>query len=237
MTEKTNPQKCEDQIMQTVTRTTWKFYLWMGFLILIIGIGLYGWYLTMTGQEETASNDMVPWGMNIASYIFFIGISHAGIAVSAAARLLNSKPLKPLTRIAELITIFGLIAAGLTIVLEVIRADRLWFLYRYFGERQHSSPFIGGTIATYTTYLLVSIVYLYFSMREDLVFCRTKVKGLKKWLYKILVPLYSEKETKVVNKLLWWMAIAILPIMAWFIRLLAGFLDLWLLSQVAILGL
>ena len=64
---------------------------WLGavaFLLLVIatGIGAYG-YEVNKGIGVTGVNRPVMWGFYITNFVFWIGISHAGIMISAILRL------------------------------------------------------------------------------------------------------------------------------------------------------
>jgi Ni/Fe-hydrogenase subunit HybB-like protein len=57
-----------------------------------------------------------PWGLYIAFDVYFVGISFAGITVAALVRLLNLEKLKPISRMAELLTVISLLLAAFTII-------------------------------------------------------------------------------------------------------------------------
>jgi molybdopterin-containing oxidoreductase family membrane subunit len=58
----------------------------------------------------------VGWGVFIATFVFWIGISHSGTFVSAILRVFNAEFRRPITRAAELMVTFSLACGGLFII-------------------------------------------------------------------------------------------------------------------------
>ena len=82
---------------------------WIGsvaFLLLVImtGLGAYG-YEVNKGIGVSGLNRPVMWGFYITNFVFWIGISHAGIMISAILRLSQAEWRRPVTRAAEVMTI------------------------------------------------------------------------------------------------------------------------------------
>ena len=53
------------------------------------------------------------WGFYITNFVFWIGISHAGTLISAILRLVNATWRRPVTRCAEVITVFALMIGAM----------------------------------------------------------------------------------------------------------------------------
>ena len=215
----------EDSILQSVTRTGTAFYVFVCALLVLTGEFLYAWYtqlttgLVVTGMRSiyNAPNYMgpyiaggAPWGIYITNFIFWIGISHAGIAISASVRLMDLKKYKVVARMAEVLTLVALPMAGLSIVFDQGRPDRIINLLIY-GRFQ--SPMLWDLTAI-TTYFMGTIVYLYLSLRGDIDELARKLPG-REWFYKRLAMNYegTESEKERHNRTLWWLALAIVPIM------------------------
>src|SRR5437762_3475942 len=72
------------------------------------------------------------WGLYIAFDVFFVGVSFAGITVAAICRLFEIPTLKPVTRMAELLTITALLAGACVVLADLGRpAHGLLKLPRY----------------------------------------------------------------------------------------------------------
>ena len=74
--------------------------------------------LWVTGLQRPAF-----WGFFIVNFVFWIGVSHAGTMISAILRLTQAEWKRPITRAAEVMTIFSLVTSLLH---PVIHAGRPW---------------------------------------------------------------------------------------------------------------
>ena len=75
----------------------------LGALVLLGVVALVRqWVL---GLGVTGMNRPVYWGIYITNFVFFIGISHAGTLISAILRVTQAEWRRPITRIAEAITL------------------------------------------------------------------------------------------------------------------------------------
>jgi molybdopterin-containing oxidoreductase family membrane subunit len=215
----------EDSILQSLTRTGTAFYVFVFTLLVLTAEFLYAWYtqlttgLIVTGMRSiyNAPNYMgpnvavgSPWGIYITNFIFWIGISHAGIAISASVRLMDLKKYKVVARMAEVLTLVALPMAGLSIIFDQGRPDRIVNLLIY-GRFQ--SPMLWDLTAI-TTYFIGTIVYLYLSLRGDIDELARKLPRRERF-YKRLAMNYqgTETEKEKHNQTLWWLALAIVPIM------------------------
>ena len=215
----------EDTVLRSVTKTGTAFYVFVCALLVLTAEFLYAWYtqlttgLIVTGMRSiyNAPNYMSPyvaggspWGIYITNFIFWIGISHAGIAISASVRLMDLKKYKVVARMAEVLTLVALPMAGLSIVFDQGRPDRIINLIIY-GRFQ--SPMLWDLTAI-TTYFMGTIVYLYLSLRGDIDELARKLPN-REWFYKRLAMNYqgTESEKERHTQTLWWLALAIVPIM------------------------
>jgi molybdopterin-containing oxidoreductase family membrane subunit len=203
----------QKKILRPLVYTSKEFYPFLAGLIIVTIVFAYAYSLQLSkGLGVTGLNDITIWGIYIANFIFFIGISHAGIAISAAVRILKLERYAPIARMAELLTLVSLMMAGLSIVIDLGRPDRSFLMIVHFFERIGSSPLLWDITAV-ATYLILSSTYLYLPMREDLKLCMDQFSGWRKSLFKLLLPAYEEGEEPTIRRLSWWMAITILPVM------------------------
>lgn len=130
------------------------------------------------GLGETGMNRPVYWGVYMVNFIFFIGISHAGTLISAILRVTGAEWRRPITRVAEAITVFALVVGTLQIIIDMGRPDRLLFVILY-GRLQ--SPILWDVVAV-TTYFLGSVTYLYLPLIPDLAILRDNApEGAPAW--------------------------------------------------------
>ena len=167
---------------------------------LVILVGFYALYKQLfEGHIVTGMRDNVVWGLYIANFIFFIGISYAGALISGILHLLRVPWRTPIIRIAEIITVISTIIGPTYILLCMGRIDRLQNLL-LFGRIQ--SPITWDVIAI-TTYLTGSIIFLYLATIRDFALLRDNPLKVAKWrnpLYKLLAVGF--KNTPRQNELL-----------------------------------
>ena len=203
----------QEKIMRPLLHTSREFWPFIVALTLITGVFIYAYMIQLTkGLGVTGLNDTAIWGVYIVNFIYFIGLSHAGIAISAAVRIMKLYRYAPIARMAEVLTLASLMMAGLSIVIDLGRPDRSFLLVTKFAARIGSSPLLWDITAV-ATYLILSTTYLYLPMREDLRVCRDRMTGWRKKMYEITLPGYGEDEAPVIRRLAWWMAVTILPVM------------------------
>jgi len=166
--------------------------VFLAILIVVFIAGLYALYIQLVeGHIVTGMRDNVVWGLYIANFIFFIGISYAGALISGILHLLRIPWRSPIIRMAEIITVVSTIIGPTYILLCMGRLDRLQNLV-LFGRIQ--SPITWDVIAI-TTYLSGSIIFLYLATIRDFALLRdnpVKVARWRNWFYKVLSVGYSE---------------------------------------------
>jgi Ni/Fe-hydrogenase subunit HybB-like protein len=204
----------EELAMEPLRHTSKTFYLFLGALIGgVLWFG-YAWFvqlsqgLVVTGMRDIPGGSA--WGVYMVNFVFFIGITHAGIAIASGIRLLKVKEYVPIARIAELLTIFSLMVAGISIVLDLGRPDRVFNIVLEYTERVGESPVVWD-ITAIATYLIFAITYLYIEMREDLARLAGRVKFQR--LYRLLLPMYEQGERQRIERIVWWASIFNFPIM------------------------
>ena len=179
----------DEQIDQDLLKNiNWgtKFKLWLTFLAVSLIICLYYYYQQIEhGLGVTGLNDYVSWGIYISNFVFFVATSLIGMLISSVLGLMNVSWVKPLARIAELVAVAFAMVAGLIIITDMGRPDRLLNVFMH-GRVQ--SPIVWD-IAVVVTYVAISILLLYIPLLPDIAICRDKLKNVPKWqqkMYKIL---------------------------------------------------
>ncbi len=180
-------KQLETVALGPMTRTSLGWYAWVAFLLAIVLSGFVAYlYQIQNGLAVTALRDTVIWGLYITNFVFFIGISHAGTLISAILRVTQAEWRRPVTRLAEFITVVALMIGGLMPIVDLGRPDRIPHLLMY---GQIGSPIIWDFVAI-TTYLTGSIIYLYLPLIPDIALARDRLKGkinpLRWRLYAIL---------------------------------------------------
>ena len=157
------------------------FLTWMGFLSISLLACIYAYYIQCDkGLIVTGLRDYVSWGMYIANFIFFVATSLVGMLISSVLGLIGFKWVKPIARIAEIIAIAFAAIAGLVIVSDMGRPERLPFVFIY-GRIQ--SPILWD-VTVVTTYLVLSTLLYFIPMIPDLAISKGRISHTPKWLQK-----------------------------------------------------
>jgi molybdopterin-containing oxidoreductase family membrane subunit len=118
--------------------------------------------------------------MYIANFVFFVATSLVGMLISAVLGMSGAKWVTPITRIAEIIAIAFAAVAGLVIISDMGRPERLTYLFRY-GRVQ--SPILWD-VSVVTTYFVLSLLLWFFPLVPDLAIAKTRLKGAPAFLVK-----------------------------------------------------
>jgi Ni/Fe-hydrogenase subunit HybB-like protein len=163
----------------------------LGVSVLLVGVGAFSWFWQLAyGMGMSGLNNPVGWGTYITTFVFWVGIGHAGTLISAILLLFRAAWRQSIYRFAEAMTVFAVMTAGL---FPIIHIGRPWFFYwllPYPNQRElwpnFRSPLLWDVFAV-TTYLTVSSVFFYIGMIPDIAAARdtTKVAWRRK-LYTIL---------------------------------------------------
>ena len=103
--------------------------IWILFLTIIILIAIYSYSQQLSkGLIITEMRDYALWGVYISNFVFFVAISLVGSLVTAILRLSGVTWSTPLTRISEIIAIAAIIMAGITIIIDMGRPERIIYI-------------------------------------------------------------------------------------------------------------
>ena len=128
----------------------------------------------------------VAWGVAIASFVWWIGIGHAGTLISAVLLLANQPWRRAINRFAESMTLFAIVCAGLYPILHLGRPEFFYWFVPYpstYGVwPQFMSPLIWDFFAI-GTYATLSILFWYVGLIPDLATMRDRSRGLRARIY------------------------------------------------------
>ncbi len=145
-------------------------------LLLLLFLGVIA-YLIAVGVGIWGIDIPVAWGFAITSFVWWIGIGHAGTLISAFLLLMHQKWRTSINRLAEAMTIFAVMCAG---VFPLLHLGRPWFFFWLFPYTntmglwpQFRSALIWDVFAV-STYFLVSLIFWYIGMIPDLATLRDR---------------------------------------------------------------
>lgn len=198
------------------TRPLWVLLVLMAFGALGVGVYCFSQQaqhgLILTGLRNPGYG-FGAWGLYIAFDVFFVGVSFAGITVAAICRLGNIAILKPITRIAELLTICALLAGGAVVLADLGRPlHGLLKLPRYANP---SSPFYGTFTLVLAGYMFSSLVYFFLAGRADAAALARNPNIPLRWFYKGWASGYRDRPEQRVrhHRISFILAISILPLL------------------------
>ncbi|NLX08086.1 MAG: polysulfide reductase NrfD [Chloroflexi bacterium] len=181
------PAETNSLMFRAMTRTGPLFWL------MVLGLGgltfaLFAtWVIQMFyGLGITGLNRSVMWGPYIVNLVFFIGIGHAGTFISAALRLMRMDFRRPIARLAETVTLFGLALAALFPLIHLGRVWKVYYMFPIPTQRElwpnFRSPLLWDATAI-TAYLIGSTLFMYTALIPDLATARDHLTGWRKRLY------------------------------------------------------
>lgn len=139
--------------------------LWTGGLAVVALAGLGTWaYQIREGLIVTGMRDVESWGIYIAFFMWFIGLSAGGLIIASAGSILKVRRLEPLAKPAIVLAFVAVALGGLAIIPDIGRPERLWHLFRY---PNWSSPMVWDVMVI-LAYGALSLVYFWFHARVDL---------------------------------------------------------------------
>lgn len=149
-----------------------------GWVLLFLGaISLLTFYIIILGTVMTKGMGLLGvnhpngWGTMIITFVFWIGIGHAGTLISAILFLFRQKWRTSVARTAEAMTVFAVLTAGLFPLLHTGRPWLDFWLFPYPNQRgplwvNFRSPLLWDVFAV-STYATVSITFWYIGMVPD----------------------------------------------------------------------
>jgi Ni/Fe-hydrogenase subunit HybB-like protein len=189
-------------------------------LVLLAGAGLlwfaYAWSfqlrhgMIVAGIGDWGAGGGIPWGFYVGSFIWWVGIAHGGIIVSAAVRLFGLTDFKPVARLAELLTLVALSVAALYIVIHLGRPDRVvTSVLPALPTTIRSSP-LAWDVTVITLYFVLTATYLLLTIRADLYALKSRLPKVLTPVYGALLFGYRPEDQHKVERMAWWLALAVI---------------------------
>ncbi len=163
---------------------------WLAFLVCGT-VGLIGAlstvYVISTGLGIWGMNQTVGWGLPIGTFVFWVGIGHAGTLISAILFLFRQKWRSSLNRAAEAMTLFAVACAGLYVMIHIGRVWIAWFIVPLPNSNELFPNFrsaLSWDFAAISTYGLVSLMFWYVGLIPDLATLRDRARTpFRRWIY------------------------------------------------------
>ena len=177
-------------ILRVMENTTlgWVALVGICFLILNAAVATV-FYQVYEGLGIAGYSHPIFWGVYIVTFVFWVGIAHAGTLISAILYLFRAKWRNAINRSAEAMTVIAVITAMQFLGIHVGRVWKSYFILPYPNQRglwvNFKSPLMWDTFAI-STYGTISAVFLFVGMIPDLAIARDRATGPRKVLYTLL---------------------------------------------------
>ena len=183
--------RVNDDIIRMLDKPTFKW--WALFLptLFFVGFGLFCFiYQVYSGLGVAGYRHPVFWGVYITDFVFWVGIAHSGTLISAILYLFRANFRMSIYRIAEAMTVFAVLTAGLFPIIHLGRPWNFYWLFPYPNQRElwvnFKSPLVWDVFAV-STYLTVSALFFFIGMIPDIAAIRDRVtEAPRKIIYSIL---------------------------------------------------
>ncbi|HEY6003235.1 MAG TPA: NrfD/PsrC family molybdoenzyme membrane anchor subunit [Anaeromyxobacter sp.] len=191
MTAKTERFRSIEEAVQAAHGRPGPAY-WIG-LAIAGGTAAFGaWSYSLivrSGLHWTGLERPGMWGNLITDFVFWVGIAHSGTLISAILFLFRARFRTAVYRIAEMMTVFAVMTAGLYPILHLGRPWFAYWLFPYPNQRElwvnFRSPLVWDVFAI-STYLIVSSVFLLVGVAPDAAALRERAAGWRRGLYRLL---------------------------------------------------
>jgi Ni/Fe-hydrogenase subunit HybB-like protein len=212
------PEQINDDLLRPLSGASGGYLLALAFLagIVVAALAAFFWQI-YAGLGVSGLRSPVFWGFYITNFVFWIGLSHAGTLISAILRLANATWRRPVTRCAEVITVFALSIGAAFPVIHLGRPWLAFWLIPYPSERgiwpNVRSPLLWDFFAI-STYLISSVTFLLLPMIPDLALVRDRASGFRRKIYGALAIGWTgtPRQWKRLETAMHIMAIAVIPV-------------------------
>src|SRR3990172_2725303 len=119
----------------------------------------------LSGHELSNYTSSIPWGLWVAAYVYFVGLSAGSFLLSALIYVFGLRRLEPIGKLALFTALVALIAALLTIWLDIGKMERFYYIF----TRGNPVSMMAWMVWLYTAYFIVLSIEFWFAIRADLV--------------------------------------------------------------------
>ncbi len=158
--------------------------------LIFLGIGVLAFANQMaTGLGVAGYAPPVMWATYITTFVFWVGIAHSGTLISAILFLFRARWRTSVYRVAEAMTVFAVMTAGLFPIIHVGRPWLVYWLLPYPSQRQlwpqFKSPLMWDVFAV-STYFTVSAIFFFIGLIPDVAAARDASTGWRRRFYGLL---------------------------------------------------
>ncbi len=183
-------QQVNEDVLKILGRPGRGWWILFGLASLGLAVFAGSWAnQIINGIGLSGLNAPIGWGAYITTFVFWVGIAHSGTLISAILFLFRAPWRQSVYRLAEAMTVFAVMTAGLFPLIHVGRVWHAYWLIPYPNSRflwpNFKSPLVWDVFAV-TTYFTVSAVFFYLGTIPDLAAARDQARGLRKKFYSVV---------------------------------------------------
>ncbi|HVP38623.1 MAG TPA: NrfD/PsrC family molybdoenzyme membrane anchor subunit [Candidatus Saccharimonadales bacterium] len=184
-------QEVNVELLQALQSPGRQYWAALAFCVALILWGAWSWnYQLVHGMYVYGATHPAMWGTYIVNFVFWVGIAHSGTLISAILFLFRAQFRRAIYRMAEAMTVFAVMTAGLFPIIHVGRSWNIYFAVPYPNQRElwvnFRSPLVWDVFAV-STYFTVSSIFLYTGLIPDIAAARDReTRPVRKFVYTIL---------------------------------------------------
>jgi len=131
-------------------------------VVAVVGIVL--WVMQLNGGlVQTGMRDLYNWGLYMAMFMFFVGLSAGGLIISSVPKAFGMAGFGGISKVAVWTSICATVAAIAFVLVDLGQPLRVWELFVYSNL---ASPLMWDVIVLFA-YLILSVVYLWAQTRAE----------------------------------------------------------------------
>ncbi len=162
--------------------------------VVLLAVGAVGLYWRLTQGHRMANyGQLIVWGLWVALYIYFIGLSAGAFLISSLVYAFGVERFRPIARLALFTALISLLAALLNIWFDLGHMERFYEVF----SRPNFLSMMAWMVWLYTAYSILLLFELWFELRTDLVRWSGKA-GLSGKVCRILA--FGSKDTSVKSR-------------------------------------
>jgi molybdopterin-containing oxidoreductase family membrane subunit len=143
----------------------WWLALGLGWVVLAIFGGLGIAQRIFVGERLAGYSSYIPWGLWVAAYIYFIGLSAGAFLLSSLVYVFGVRRLEPIGPLALFVAVVTLFMALVSILFDLGHMERFWEVF----VRPQFHSMMAWMVWLYTAYFLLLVAELVLVLRPRLV--------------------------------------------------------------------
>lgn len=146
-------------------------------------VGLWALGVRMTdGLKVSRMTSVLPWGLWVSLYIYFIGLSAGSFLLSTLVYVFGMRQYERVGKLALYCALLALYAGVIFILIDLGRMDRFWTVF----VKRNLKSVLEWEIHFYILYIIILMAELWLLMRTDLARLAVRHRGIGRLYYTIL---------------------------------------------------